>query len=135
MEAVPAGTYLLPGGIKSDWYNRAIHCLRHLNDPWFYYRGRPQRSIRRHRNNTIPRSRYIISFIASKPPRVVEPRIDFLPNQLAILAMYSPSWLEVLGNVCDRFNWVANAYCQMTNHYHVLVETVDGLLVWPAVGI
>ena len=37
-------------------------------------------------------------------------------------------WLEVLGNVCDRFNWVVHAYCQMTNHYHVLVETIDGNL-------
>lgn len=38
------------------------------------------------------------------------------------------TWLEVLGNVCARFNWVVHAYCQMTNHYHVLVETVDGNL-------
>ena len=37
-------------------------------------------------------------------------------------------WLEVLGNVCGRFNWVVHAYCQMTNHYHLLVETVDGNL-------
>ena len=37
-------------------------------------------------------------------------------------------WLEVLGSVCDRFNWVVHAYCQMTNHYHLLVETVDGNL-------
>jgi len=37
-------------------------------------------------------------------------------------------WLEVLGHVCARFNWVVHAYCQMTNHYHVLVETVDGNL-------
>ncbi len=37
-------------------------------------------------------------------------------------------WLEVLGNVCDRFNWVENAYGQMTDHYHVFVETVDGHL-------
>ena len=37
-------------------------------------------------------------------------------------------WLEILGNVCDRFNWMVHAYCQMTNHYHVLVETVDGNL-------
>jgi len=35
-------------------------------------------------------------------------------------------WLEVLGQVCTRFNWVVHVYCQMTNHYHVLVETVDG---------
>ena len=38
------------------------------------------------------------------------------------------AWLEVLGNVCARFNWVLYAYCQMTNHYHVLVETIDGNL-------
>jgi putative transposase len=37
-------------------------------------------------------------------------------------------WLAVLGTVCGRFNWVVHAYCQMTNHYHLLVETVDGNL-------
>jgi putative transposase len=37
-------------------------------------------------------------------------------------------WLEVLGQVCNRFNWVVHAYCQMTNHYHLMVETVDGNL-------
>lgn len=38
------------------------------------------------------------------------------------------NWLEVLGTVCDRFNWVVHAFCQMTNHYHLLLETVDGNL-------
>jgi REP element-mobilizing transposase RayT len=37
-------------------------------------------------------------------------------------------WLDVLGIVCTRFNWVVHAFCQMTNHYHLLVETVDGNL-------
>jgi REP element-mobilizing transposase RayT len=37
-------------------------------------------------------------------------------------------WLEVLGAVCERFNWVVHAFCQMTNHYHLLLETVDGNL-------
>ncbi|MFZ6778044.1 transposase [Undibacterium sp. Ji83W] len=37
-------------------------------------------------------------------------------------------WLTVLAEVCDRFNWVMHAYCEMTNHYHLLVETVDGNL-------
>jgi len=37
-------------------------------------------------------------------------------------------WLEILGNVCDRFHWVVHAYSQMTNHYHVRVETIDGHL-------
>jgi REP element-mobilizing transposase RayT len=38
------------------------------------------------------------------------------------------SWLAVLGTVCGRFNWVVHAYCQMSNHYHLLVETPDGNL-------
>lgn len=37
-------------------------------------------------------------------------------------------WLEVLGIVCSRFNWVVHTYCQMTNHYHLLLETADGNL-------
>ncbi len=37
-------------------------------------------------------------------------------------------WLDVLETVCDRFNWVVHAFCQMTNHYHLLLETVDGNL-------
>lgn len=37
-------------------------------------------------------------------------------------------WIAVLSLVCDRFNWVVHAFCQMTNHYHLLVETVDGNL-------
>ncbi|ADE15154.1 protein of unknown function DUF1568 [Nitrosococcus halophilus Nc 4] len=38
------------------------------------------------------------------------------------------AWLEVLGTVCHRFNWVVWAYCQMNNHYHLVVETVEGNL-------
>jgi len=34
----------------------------------------------------------------------------------------------VLGDVCDRFNWRCHAYCEMTNHYHFVVETLDGNL-------
>jgi len=37
-------------------------------------------------------------------------------------------WLNVLDTVCSRFNWIVHAYCQMTNHYHLLVETPDGNL-------
>ena len=37
-------------------------------------------------------------------------------------------WLQVLGHVCSHYNWVIHAYCQMSNHYHFLVETVDGNL-------
>ena len=37
-------------------------------------------------------------------------------------------WMAVLSLVCDRFNWIVHAFCQMTNHYHLLVETPDGNL-------
>ena len=37
-------------------------------------------------------------------------------------------WLEVLGDVHDRFNWVVHAYCLMSNHYHLIAETPDGNL-------
>ena len=37
-------------------------------------------------------------------------------------------WLAVLSEVCARFNWVVHAWCQMTNHYHLLVEIIDGNL-------
>ena len=37
-------------------------------------------------------------------------------------------WRDVLTTVCTRFNWIIHAYCQMSNHYHLLVETVDGNL-------
>jgi putative transposase len=38
------------------------------------------------------------------------------------------AWLEVFVQVCERFNWVCHAYCQMTNHYHIVVETPEGNL-------
>lgn len=38
------------------------------------------------------------------------------------------AWLEVLEKVCSRCNFVVHAYCQMGNHYHLMVETVEGNL-------
>ena len=37
-------------------------------------------------------------------------------------------FLDVLGATCARFNWMLHAYCLMTNHYHLLVETPDANL-------
>jgi putative transposase len=37
-------------------------------------------------------------------------------------------WLRIVGDVCKRFNWVCHAWCQMTNHYHIVVETPEGNL-------
>ncbi|MDP1558174.1 MAG: transposase [Nitrosomonas sp.] len=36
--------------------------------------------------------------------------------------------LWLLGQVCKRFNWICHAYCLMDNHYHIVVETVEGNL-------
>ena len=38
------------------------------------------------------------------------------------------AWLKLLEQVCERFNWVSHAYCLMTNHYHLVVETPEGNL-------
>jgi REP element-mobilizing transposase RayT len=37
-------------------------------------------------------------------------------------------FLSLLANVCGQYNWVVHAYCLMTNHYHLLVETPDANL-------
>lgn len=38
------------------------------------------------------------------------------------------AWLAVFAEVCGRFNWVCHAWCQMTNHYHAVVETPEANL-------
>lgn len=38
------------------------------------------------------------------------------------------TYLTVLANVAQRFNWLIHAYCLMSNHYHLLIETPDGNL-------
>lgn len=35
---------------------------------------------------------------------------------------------NVLCSVVNRFNWLVHAYCLMGNHYHLLIETLDGNL-------
>jgi putative transposase len=34
-------------------------------------------------------------------------------------------FLRIPADVCERYNWVVQAYCFMNNHYHLLVETPD----------
>ena len=36
--------------------------------------------------------------------------------------------LEILGDTAERFAWICHAYCLMTNHYHLLLETPDANL-------
>jgi len=38
------------------------------------------------------------------------------------------AWLDTLGLVCRRHRFVVHSFCQMTNHFHLLVETQDANL-------
>lgn len=38
------------------------------------------------------------------------------------------AWLLELERTCRRFHFVVHAYCQMTNHFHLLIETPEGNL-------
>jgi len=38
------------------------------------------------------------------------------------------TFLCVLAETVERFNWICHAYCLMGNHYHLVVETVEGKL-------
>ncbi len=37
-------------------------------------------------------------------------------------------FLDILHKANKRYNWLCHAYCLMTNHYHLLIETPDGNL-------
>ena len=37
-------------------------------------------------------------------------------------------WLDLLGEVCSRHSWLCHAHCLMYNHFHIVVETIDGYL-------
>ncbi|MCK5826991.1 transposase [Candidatus Bipolaricaulota bacterium] len=34
-------------------------------------------------------------------------------------------FLEIVGDVVERFGWICHAYCLMSNHYHLLIETPE----------
>ena len=36
--------------------------------------------------------------------------------------------LSILDSVCGAYNWACHAYCLMSNHYHLLIETPDANL-------
>ena len=38
------------------------------------------------------------------------------------------NFLELFADVCSHYKWVCHAYCLMSNHYHLLIETQDGNL-------
>ncbi len=37
-------------------------------------------------------------------------------------------FLKIVGQATERFNWVCHAYCLMSNHYHLVIETIDPTL-------
>jgi putative transposase len=37
-------------------------------------------------------------------------------------------FLALFGDICNSYNWVCHAYCLMSNHYHLLVETPEANL-------
>jgi len=37
-------------------------------------------------------------------------------------------FLSVLSHVVDRFGWICHAYCLMSNHFHLMIETPKGNL-------
>ncbi|WP_428356864.1 transposase [Methyloprofundus sp.] len=37
-------------------------------------------------------------------------------------------FLNILGKVVTDFNWLCHGYCLMSNHYHLIIETLDGNL-------
>ena len=38
------------------------------------------------------------------------------------------AWLDVLALMCKRHHCIIHSFCQMTNHYHLLIETVEANL-------
>jgi len=38
------------------------------------------------------------------------------------------TWLAMLGEACARFDFAVHAYCQMGNHYHLVLQTRQGRL-------
>lgn len=38
------------------------------------------------------------------------------------------TWLAIFAAVCQRYHWRCHAWCQMTNHYHIVIETLEPTL-------
>lgn len=38
------------------------------------------------------------------------------------------AWLRILALVCERHNFLVHSFCQMNNHYHLLIETQEANL-------
>jgi REP element-mobilizing transposase RayT/AraC-like DNA-binding protein len=38
------------------------------------------------------------------------------------------AWLDLLARICERYKFTVHSFCQMTNHYHLLIETGEANL-------
>lgn len=38
------------------------------------------------------------------------------------------AFLSILAEVVERYHWICHAFCLMTNHYHLVIETLEGNL-------
>jgi REP element-mobilizing transposase RayT len=38
------------------------------------------------------------------------------------------TFLDIMGDVMERFHFICHAYCLMDNHYHLVIETPEGNL-------
>jgi REP element-mobilizing transposase RayT len=38
------------------------------------------------------------------------------------------TWLQILAKVCEQYGWIVHAFCQMGNHYHLVVEMTEANL-------
>jgi len=38
------------------------------------------------------------------------------------------TFLSILGKVVSEYNWICHGYCLMSNHYHLIIETLDSNL-------
>lgn len=64
----------------------------------------------------FPGALYHVTCRGNRQERIFRDRRDHL------------TWLEEMERVCRRFNFLIHAYCAMTNHYHLLIETPEGNL-------
>jgi len=71
----------------------------------------------------------------ARPPRIVYPgalyHVTSRGNRRANIYVDERdflTWQDRLAETVSRYNFAVHAFCQMPNHYHLLVETVEGNL-------
>ncbi|MBU2509011.1 MAG: transposase [Patescibacteria group bacterium] len=70
-----------------------------------------------------------------RPPRIEYPgalyHITSRGNEKKNIYTYDQdrmTFLDILHDATDEYNWICHAYCLLNNHYHILIETPDANL-------